>query len=244
MTDQWAACFPQSSLQSALHLRVRSDVKACQEGEIIWLTGAGSFEEIDPLLRRVPKMIRYTVQADNTITRMGWRIPERKLPAANWSAFSAIAELHPQPAALPAGARTTVPIQIVRSAHSEEPSAMLCPIQFWVDYAMTAPGVRLKPLHFAVREDGQTLILGSPLPPLRGLYLIDRAGLLLPGGYCWAPRLEAQIIRRSMNLATNDFALFNLDGSYELIPAENIIAASRSAARRSFASFTGTAGAV
>jgi hypothetical protein len=76
------------------------------------------------------------------------------------------------------------------------------------------------------------------------VHLVDRGGLLLPSGYCWEPFFEPQILRRSMNLAAADLAVFNLDGSYELIRAENTVAASRSAARRSFASFTEMAGAV
>jgi len=151
MTDRWAACFPRSSLQAALPLRVRGGIKACNEGEVIWLTGTGTSQAIDPLLRRIPGCIRYTLVADKTIIRTSRRIPERELPAGNWSPFSAIAELHPQPAALPAGLGSSVLIRIVRSTQPAEPSAMLCPIQTWTGYAVTAPQIRLNALRNIIR---------------------------------------------------------------------------------------------
>jgi hypothetical protein len=243
MTDRWAACFPRSSLHAALPLRLRSGLKACEISGTIWLTGSDSFEEVDPHLRRIPDVLRYTIAADNRITRVDHRIPQGTLPIVMWSAFSSIAELHPQPAALPADLKLTVPVRLIRSSYQEQPSAMLVPIQAWSAYASTAPMIRLAPLRFAVRADGNVLILGSPLPPLAGVYLIDRAGLLLPCGYIWEPNLEPEIVRRSMNLAAKDLALFNLDGSYEWIPAESAVAASRGGARRSLASLNENAGA-
>jgi len=210
MTDRWAACFPRSSVQAAMPLRRRTDILVCEENDFVWITGSGGFDEIGLQLRRIPDIVRYNVAANNTLTRIGRRVPERDLPpATNWVAFSSIAELRPQPAALPAKSSLRVPIQIVRASQQEHPSAMQVSIHAWAEYAITAPLVRLNPLRFAVREDGQTLILGSPVPPLAGSYFTDRNGLLFPCGHTWAPPVG------SRNSAEGHAAFHRRPGSFQ-----------------------------
>ncbi len=230
MSDRWAVRFPRSSMHAALALRLRDSVEACDAGDHVWLkSNGGRAEEIDRILRCIPDAVRYAADDGGTITRVGRRIPEGRLPDGPWSPFSSVVRFCPQPAAMPARAGPSAPLRLVRMQQEESPSAVVISLREWVDYADVAARVRLEQLRFAVSGDQRALILGSPSPSLRGLYYCDRHGLLLPCGYGWAPRVESEIVRRCMRLSPGDLALFAMDGSYERIPAESVIPASRSA---------------
>jgi hypothetical protein len=233
VSERWAVCFPRSVAHTALPLRLHSGIEACDVGDALWLHGAGGFENIGQLLHRIPGLTAFIVNADNSITLTGKRIPTGKLPDGPWSAFNGIVTLRPQPAALPATISTKAPISILRSLREQEPGAMLMELRQWADYAVSAPRVRLDPLRFAVCSDGRVLVVGHPLPPVPGEYFINLGGLLIPCGYEWRPRLEPAILRRAMNLHADDMALFRADTSYERVRGESFVRATRSAARRS-----------
>jgi hypothetical protein len=239
---RWAARFPRSAIFAALPLRLRSGLEVCEDQSDLWLIGDCAFEEIDPLLRRIPDVMRYSVGADRTITPIGRRIPEGILPVGKWNPLSSIAQFQPQPTAMPARLENSVPIRLVRSKHQEEPGAIVATAAAWKTYADFAPRIRLDRLRFAICSDGRALILGFPLPPLQGSFYTNRSGLLLPVGFGWEPEIEPQLLRRAMNLNSDDLAILDLNGGYELIPAETAIRASRSAVRRSLEALTATAG--
>lgn len=233
VNGRWAAHFPRHSLAAALPLRLIPGVQVLNEGSRLWITGQALTAEIEPILRSIPDIARFSVSDDATLTPLGRRIPTGSLPDGQWTDFAALAQLQPQPAAMPAKPGPPVPLRWVRSAPLQEPTALVLPMPQWLDYAVAAPQVRLAALRFAVCSDGRTLVLGQPLPPLRGTYFVQLAGLLIPAGYHWLPAIDPQILRRAMQLQTHVLALFDPTGHYEVIATESLVPASRSAARLS-----------
>jgi hypothetical protein len=236
VTNEWAASFPRHSVESALALRRQNGLEAHDAGDFVWLRGSRDLIGLLPLLHRIPEITIYTIAATGVLTPLGRRIPaEMTLPGGPWQPLSVATVLAPQPAALPAVVPEGVALRLGRSEAEEQPGAIILPLATWADWAIHAPQVRLTPLRFAVCGDGRTLVLGRPLPPLRGDLLVDREGVLVACGYCWRPGVEAAVVRRLLNLAAGDVAILTVDDRVERIPAEAMVAASRSAARASLA---------
>jgi len=236
VTDQWAASLPRQAVESVLALRLQSGLEAHDTGDTVWLRASRDLSELLPLLRRVPEVTIYTVDADGALTPLGRRIPvEVRLPTGPWRPLSVATALSPHPAAQPAVVPAGVALRLVRAAVEEPPGAVILPLETWADWAIHAPQVRLTPLRFAVCSDGRAFVLGRPLPPVQGELLVDREGLLAPCGYCWRPAVEPAVLRQLLHLNAGDVALLTIDGSVERVPVEAIVAASRSAARASVA---------
>lgn len=220
---------------AALALRMIRGVEGCDQEAHFWLRGAGRLEEVEPLLRRIPEIEIFDVANDDTITRLGRRIPSGTLPRDEWSKFESFFAFRPQPAAMPAQRPGPIALRLQRATREERVAAIVLSIEDWHAYATSAPQVRLQPLRFAVCADRRVVVIGTPLPPLRGEMFVDREGLLVPAGFTFDPDVEPAIVRRLLNLGESDRALFHLDGSYDFIGGESFVAARRGAVRRSSA---------
>ena len=76
MSVAWSAKFPRSSLLAAMRLRLLvGGIEICEADESLWMRGGDALEDVDPLLRCIPDVIRYTVGDDEICTRIGQRIP-------------------------------------------------------------------------------------------------------------------------------------------------------------------------
>jgi len=236
VNSNWAASFPRYAVESALALRLQPGLEAHDAGETVWLRGSQALDEVLPLLHRIPEITVYTVDPYDVLTPLHRRIPtETRLPSGPWRPLTAVTVLAPQPTALPAVAPAGIALRLVRAGAEEQPAAVILPLGTWAKWAIHAPQVRLARLRFAVCSDGRTLVLGAPLPPLQGDLLVDREGLLVPCGYCWRPVVEPAVLRRLLKLNAGDGAILTIDGRVDRIPAEAIVAATRSAARASLA---------
>ncbi len=234
MSGRWAIRLPLASAVAAAPLRHRA-VEAHRVGDDLWLRGTG--DDHDPLVRRIPAVARFVLADDDSLTPLGKRLPVGKLPAGPWAKLESVVALHPQPAGLPAALKQRSTLSIARAGHETAPDAMLVPLPAWVRHAVFAPQVRLDRLRFAVRSDGTALLLGTPLPPLPGSYLVDHDGILIPAGWELKPRLQPVLVRRVLNLSDGDLALFDTAGGYEVVNAESVLPATRAAARRTAAAF-------
>jgi hypothetical protein len=101
----------------------------------------------------------------------------------------------------------------------------------WQQYAATAPEVRLLGLRFAASANDQVLVLGTPLPPVPGKEYWSTHDLLLPAGFDFELPLAAGLLAAKLNPRNDAVLRFGPDGSWEKIPKEALVPASRSAAR-------------
>jgi hypothetical protein len=110
----------------------------------------------------------------------------------------------------------------------------------WLSYGSSAPQVRLDRLTFAVSSDARVLVRGLPLPPLAGTRYYEQAGVALPCGWGWPAWLDARLVRDALPIGKTDLPLFSPLGTWESIPGDQFVRATRSAVRLSTESTTDT----
>ena len=98
-------------------------------------------------------------------------------------------------------------LELVVSSDERPAAALLLPwkdLCAWVDHA---PAHRFAPLKIARRSDDHVLVLGSPLPPLRGLPLWAFGPALIPCGMALSPAIPVTWLERALDLSAGDVVL-------------------------------------
>ncbi|HVX12582.1 MAG TPA: hypothetical protein VHC22_15480 [Pirellulales bacterium] len=213
-------------------LRGIAGLEAAEAGDTVWLRSSANDESLNQLLAGLGGE-RFELLDGERLVPWQARVPTERLPPLRWTSIAKWATIALPIAALPGRLVPRQPLRVVRGG-AERPSAALLTVwRCWFDYATTAPEIRLRPLAFALAEDGRVLIRGTPLPPLSGQpYAVDR-GVAVPCGWSLSPALESAIVCEVLGLAEGDIALFATDGTFERIAGEHFVRASRSAVRAS-----------
>jgi hypothetical protein len=211
-------------------LRLRGGITGTFIDDELWLRGDVLDESLDRAIQRLAPIARYSLADDGDLVPLGNLLPQRKLPEARWLPLPSLLNADRPTAALPAGPPARVAVTVVRSA-DQRPAAMLrVSMPSWRAYAEAAPAARLARLRFAAAVN-QVLIAGEPLPPLEGTSLWERGGVAIPCGFALSPAVDPSTLRRALALNDDDVALFNDDGTWELVPAGAFVPARRSAVR-------------
>jgi hypothetical protein len=215
----------------AATLRLRAGITGCFVGDELWLRGDALDEPLDRVLQRLAPLARYTVADDGDLVLLGNLLPQRKLPPeARWLPLSSLLHAERPTAALPAAPPARVAVTVVRSGGQRPASMLRVSLASWAAYADWAPATRLARLSFAATA-GHALIAGDPLPPLEGMRMWQSGGIVVPCGYSLLPAVDPPTLRRALALNEDDVALFNDDGTWELVPAAAFVPARRSAVR-------------
>jgi len=182
---------------------------------------------------RLPLSGRWSADGAGQLVRLGKRVPDQIVPMQGWQPVAVFL-----PVGLPARGSVGMPPAAVAfrlEQHGQEPptGALMCR---WTDFAAWATDAfapRLNHLRFACCDDGRVFVTGQPLPPVRGggFYQIGR--LWLPCGWCLPDHVWPELVEELLRLGTSRLALLHADGSYEELPEENFVAASRVAVRLS-----------
>src|SRR5262249_52549002 len=134
-------------------------------------------------------------------------------------------------ATLAAHCSERIAIALEPASASDAPDLLVCALADWSDYATRAPQVRLERLTFAASADGRAVVRGTPLPPIPGTRYYERAGVAVACGWGWPSWLTAELVRAALNIETGAVALFSPAGTWEEIPADQFVQATRSAVR-------------
>lgn len=229
----WAVRIALADAQSAGALRLRAGVEVLVQGDAVWIRGGTLGEDVETELRKLPCVARYTVlPGDGLIAWEEW-IPSGRLPEGSWTPIAAWLKPTPQDAASPGTPPRKVTPRLVRDASEREAEILVVRGETLAAWAETAPASRLKPLSFAVCEDGRVLVKGKPLPALPGTRHAEEGGIAVPCGWAFEPRIDAAVMREVLGLATGDLALFAEDGTWERVDREALVRTSRSAVRSS-----------
>lgn len=224
---------PEDESLAAGRLRLREGVEVCAAGDGVWLRGPQLEPALVRALRGLPGAVRFHVDAQGRLTPVGKRLPTARLPAGPWTPIASWLTPRAQTAHPGATEPPRARLAFVRTGEPGEPAALLVEMADWARWALDAPEVRLKPLKFAVSEHDQVLVMGAPLPPVRGTHLVSREGVLVPAGWGWTPPVDAAEVRALFGAATGDVLLFDLSGGAPLIEASAFVKATRSAVRLS-----------
>jgi hypothetical protein len=240
-TSAWAARLPRDAAGAVAALRLRTDVLVAEAGDQVWLRGDMLSAELELELRTIPGAERFDLAGNGSLTPRGSRVPTASLPELAWHKPQEFFRVTAQPAALAGELPTRATLRVIRdtAARERDASVLVTSLQAWVQYASTAPLVRLRPLRFAASADGRVLIRGTPLPPLAGRRYVEHEGAALPGGFAFSPAIDAATVRALLGTDPQSLALFHEDGTCEQIDADEFVPASRAAARATGDAFRG-----
>jgi hypothetical protein len=238
MTATWAIRFDVTdgasadAVTSLGRLRLLAGVQACRVSESrLWVIGANLDDDLLLLLRGLSCDGRFRIGAGSTLTKFDEQTPSGVLPEGSWQPVSEFIQPELPVAGLSLARIPRVSVTLVRSSAPVEPQFLLASGEAALEWAASAPQIRLDCLSFAASDDGRVLFRGSPLPSIPGARLFERDRVLIPVGWTWSPFIEAKSLRTSLEASAEQLVLLNQDGGLEKIPESEFVAASRSAIR-------------
>ena len=177
-------------------------------------------------------MGRFRVNQNGNLFPLEGLTPVAKMPDLNWLPVASFIEVELPIAALPAETTERVSVKLTRSTTMKEANFLLLPWNLWQEYALATSNIRLKPLTFAVSEQGEVVVYGKPLPPLPGQLFWQTEQILLPAGWAFEYPLIAEILTSTYLKKKNKLLLYQPERLAELPARESFIQASRSAIRK------------
>jgi len=213
-------------------LRRQSGLEVCQCEDALWLRIRVLDEELDATIRALPGT-RFAVLSDQQLVPAGAQVPTGHLPEGPWTRLSEWMTVRAEPAAFCGRVTDRLRLRIVRGGYPAEANVLLTTVDRWRDYAVAAPQIRLDQWAFAVSGNGQVVIRGTPLPPLRGTRFVESSAVATPAGWTWSPPVAIEVVRAVLGLKQDDLALMHADGSWHHILGDDFVRATRSAVRLS-----------
>ena len=230
MSD-WAVRLQRSDAAKIGRLRRRPGIEVLETEDAIWLRGGSLDEELENALRSVPGARRFRVLPDGQLVPAGAQVPKGHLPDGPWTSIPAWMSVELKAPALAGRVEGRAPLELVRSGAEQEANVLWATMAAWSDWAVRGAQVRLDRLVFAADGESAAVIRGTPLPPVRGRRYVESDGVAVEAGWAWSPPLEAGVVRQALGLDSNDLALLHSDGTWDHIPGEAFVRATRSAVR-------------
>ena len=175
----------------------------------------------------LPCLKRWTVDESGNLIPFGKSLPEGQLPQLNWLPLSSLLPAIPATVSENEDFFGHLSFSLIPDSHSKEPQALRLSLSTLAQWAETAPAVRLDRLKFAVSENDDTLILGTPLPPLQGRTYYQDHQLLIPCGFA----LPSYLLAEDLNASRDQLLLIEDDHTVHTIGSELFVPASRAAIR-------------
>ena len=232
LTVGWFASIPLSRARYLSGLRQFHGIEVLDEGEgeRVWLRGPDLKEEILYSLKGVLDCHLYTPHGDGQIVPHDKTIPKGYEPKGQWTSVGSWLTTLPPRSRFPIKTVVGVKLNLVRGGHQKPPKLAILSHADWLSYANSAPKVRLDRLAFAACRKG-ILVIGEPLPSLRGKYFWESDGIAVPIGFSWRPAVGSSVLRSLFGLADGDIALLLPKNGCTIIRNDQFVGASRSAAR-------------
>lgn len=243
---EWAVRLDQTRPNHLSELRLRNDIKVGEVADQVWLRGECE-NSVDPPIRSLPGD-HFTIACENQLVPVGKQVPLGFLPTTDWRSLREWLQVSPPVARWAKAEAPTARLSLqslaesgssndFRSAVASEDvaSAILVTLDVWHSYADSAPQVRLGRLRFAAAADGRILVLGTPLPPLPGTHFVIIEQIAIPAGRRWVPNIDPTVVRSVFGVSDSLVLWYSTD-SWELIPPDAFVAATRMAIRSTFSS--------
>ena len=230
----WTIRLPAEDAEHLGRLRLIKGLSVLVDGASVWVQGEYLDDGLSRKIRSIPNAERCLIQADRMLTRPGETVPGALLPEGSWQPLRSWLSVELPVAGFTAQTDQLVMLRLVRSSRTMSANLMQTSWERWRAYATTAPAVRLARLGFAVSENSDVLIRGTPLPPIPGCFFIEDNGVIVPIGWQFEPFVGSTIVRQLLALDEEETALFSEDGSFELLPETAFVQATRSAVRMTF----------
>lgn len=233
MKFPWAIYIAKEDRATLAGLRLVQGIEVGERADEIWLRGKPIADSLQSKLAGLPALERFEWLVSNRLRRVDQRVPSRALPQLSWQPIATWSEVRLPLAAFPADLPAKIAARLVRSSEEKQPHLVLTSIDEFNRFCATAAAIRLKPLRFAANADGEVLILGQPLPPLKGRRFVLHGRIAVPAGFSWQPAVSVQILERSWSVAGDAMIVWDEDGTITRLHSEQFIPATRSAVRAS-----------
>jgi hypothetical protein len=231
MNGRFALSLPLADAALLGPLRRWPAVEVCRVDNSIWLRAASLQDEQWEYCRRLPGADRYEVLKDGQLRPAGKLVPRGILPSGPWEPLAAWLRVELPRADTSLAAAPQMALKLVRSSEPRATSWLLTDMDGWRRYVDTAPQTRLARWTFAADALGAVIIRGTPLPPLRGTQYVEANGIGVPAGWTWSPAVDAAVVRAALRLEEGACALWQADGAWQRIVADDWVQATRSAVR-------------
>lgn len=211
-------------------VRCISDLYVAVNESGIWLKCKGEFATNNMLLQQLPVQKTFFIDGYNRLFIPNTLTPVAMLEISEWVSIKAFVALEIPIAIMPVRLQSTINVNIVSSMNERNADALLTSLDVWKAYAMQAPLIRLQQLMFAVSENADVFIIGSPLPPIPGKAYWIKNKVALPCGFDLEWTFLADAIEKKFTTG-GELILFAENGEWQKIPDSYFVKATRSAVR-------------
>lgn len=213
-------------------VRCISGLRAARQGDKLWLSGWPMKQPLPLELKQLPAKHTFRLNEKQQLFPSHGLTPVMVLPDLKWEPLPIFIPVRLPTAALPAEAPKGLELRLVASPNAHQGVALLVGLHAWIAYVETAPQVRLDRWRYAVSEEREVLVLGTPLPPLPGREYWQYESMLLPGGYDFEYAFLRKAIQEKINPEKDARVLWTENGAWQCIPNEDFLPVSRSGVRQ------------
>lgn len=228
---EWVFQLSKDDYESLGPVRCMQGLQAALEENKIWLRGITASVAPDVNLLKLPLKKTFLLDEQDNLFLTGAVTPIDKLHSLKWQPIALFLKVEAPVSSLPGKSNDKINIQLKLSYEEQPGVALLTSLSIWKAYAEKAAEIRLKAIRFAVSENEEVLILGSPLPALPGKEYWSNENLLLPCGYDFEIAVIGKLISQKLQTGNDDIILFDATGNWQRIPASHFVPGTRSAVR-------------
>lgn len=228
---EWIFQLSKDDYKSLATVRCVPGLQVAMEENKIWLRGINATSVPDPTLLKLPLRKTLLLDEHEHLFPTGSVTPIDKLPATNWQPVAEFITVEPPVSSLPGKTKEKISIQLKASYEERQGIALLTSLSAWKAFAENAAEVRLRALRFAVSENEEVFIIGTPLPPLPGHEYWRNENLLLPSGYDFEIPVMAKLISLKLMAEKDDVIIFDPAGNWQRIQTSYFIPTTRSSIR-------------
>ncbi|NML20090.1 hypothetical protein HHL16_04350 [Pseudoflavitalea sp. G-6-1-2] len=214
-------------------VRCIDKLMAAEDDHSIWIRGITDSDYQDTALQQLPVLHSFYADAQGYLFRKGQITPIGKVPELNWIRLNKFLAVELPVSLLPGTLDTVTTIKLIPSPRIRESVALLTSLEVWKQYGETASQIRLNNLVFAVSDQQQVLIMGSPLPSLPGKEFWAIDSLLIPNGYEPEIMMAVGFLTAMHNSSNNSYLLADENQRWQSISKSSFVPARRSAIRLS-----------
>ena len=228
----WAVTLDAADAERLGCLRLVDGLRVARIADDLWLLGGDLEPSQQRLVDLLPCRERFRVVGNGKLIPIGRRLPERRLPSADWLPLARwlVPTLPKDPIAdgfLP----STISLAVIRSGKVRDTAAMIIGLRNFQKWVEWAPSIRIRALLHAVSDDDRVFVTGTPFPSIDGERFWVDDGIMIPLGFELSPNLPAKVTRQLLQLPPNDVAVFHQDATWEKIAVDDLVPLTRSGLR-------------
>lgn len=208
---------PHASTRSLVQWAGQSIELAFHSDASIWLR-CPSGNPLDASWDQIPGQ-RYQSVDQDRLVKLGDRVASAVLPAdLSWQPLDRALQWT-LPTARLAGRLPSGPkrvLSLVRGGAQSDALGVIVDRDVLVQWADTASEVRLRRLQFSV-AGRRAIVLGTPLPAVDGVFLVNKDRILVPAGWTWTPTISSGAVRDVFAVRPDEYLVWQPDQRHWLI---------------------------